>query len=173
MDPRFVEAFEYFRDRARNGVTPASHLDVVNAKRDYIPLSPAQADLQRTARKGKHVDKWTALVRAPDKQKEFEARQRRVGFFDLVVANMGGSPSIKAVAGGWEPPIREVAPARNAPFAQDIDLEVERTVKVCEDRKDQLIALGRMIYREYEPDMFEVTELFGSVSAYWKVVRNV
>lgn len=174
MDARFVEAFEYFRDFARNGVTPASHADIVDAKRDYVPLSNAQAALQTTAKsRAKHVDKWKALVRAPDKQREFEARQRRVGFYDYVIAHMGGSSSIKAVAGGWEPPVWEIPAPRNMPFVQEVDREAARKIKMCEDRKDQLLALGRMVYRKYEPDMFEVTELFGSVSAYWEAVNDV
>lgn len=162
MDPTMVETWRYLRDHGK----PISERDAADyAKiRNFTP--PSRALLKRVTRAqlGKDPRRLTVPPRpyGPDTPETLQ-RRKQLDFHKRVIQSLGGSLTIAAPE--YEPPPLQYVESRNGPIQQ----RTERERLDADGRRmmrESIRARCRMVYEEFQPDMFEVLDAFGSFEAY-------
>lgn len=163
MDASLLEVFTYYRDVARNGVTPSEHAALLEAQRDYLPQTRQEADKQKQARLGKHRDKAYVFQRSPEAQKRLEESDCRYRRFKMVQAALGGNLTVKASAPKYEPDaVRRIMPARNRPIDNSV---AGMAISAADAKRQHMIEQVRAGNMNNQPTWMDVVECFGSYAA--------
>lgn len=163
-----VEAYRFLRDHAK----PYTQQDAADLAKIRAPQPPSRSLRKRIRRSQLGLSpRVEHAPRAYAPSPVASEIDRRREFFHRTIAQLGGSLTVRAAphhetkAGG----IRWVDADRNKPIEPKSRACSEAEVaelRARADRKTTILALSRMIHTEYQPDMLEVIELFGSIEEY-------
>jgi len=162
MQEFFVDVYRTLRDKPQI-ITPQDAADYAEILK---PQPPSKAHRKR-------------LIRSHEPAPELRGRcepSPRYEFWKSQMAVLHGTRTVKPNVEPKVPPIRVIAPARSAEFSATPPAYPEpKPMSIASNRplrKAHLIAIARKLHVDYEFDMFELTDLFGSVEAFDHAVRN-
>lgn len=167
MNRDMVETYRYLRDHAK----PCSERDAADLAKVRAPQPPSRALLQRHKRHAENRPFVEPYVAAKPVSPETLALRRQLDFHKKVIADLGGNPFIEPTpyARPRPVPIQVIDGARNSPFPKTQWDRLESEKRNLQQRR--IIGLSRMAYHEFEPDMFEVLDTFGSFENYKEEVK--
>lgn len=173
MQREFVDVFRYMRD-VKKPTTPteAEALDKLHA-----PQPPSKAHLKRLARAGHGL--VPEPRRLPERSSEALLRQEwaKAQWSQLggtrTIASANGKPRVEQVflysAANTELKERAARTPRVAP-GPALAPATPKTGNIPKTdtrlKQAHILAMSKLVYSEYEPDMLEVIEAFGSIEAY-------
>lgn len=180
MQKQFVDVYTYMRDNAK----PVTEQDAADLAKIRAPQPPSKAHLKRLARAGQ------GYVPEPHRLPERSSPARvRQDWAKAQLAQLGGTRTIASAngkprgeevfiyaAGASELSERAARAPRVALGSVDAksgDIPKSSTDKDKSLKRDHMLAMGKMLYRDYQPDMFDVIDAFGSMEAYNKATTRV
>lgn len=152
----FHETWAYLRDNAK----PIVPQDVYDLEAVRAPMPPSKAHIKRIMRKsGQPVIRVVIKRPAPDRAaREHHLQAARLG---LAIKRKFRPNTTAPASPVPRPPAPPLPPAHVSAAVHD-----ERKCKRA--KRDHMIALSKMVYRTYEPDLADVIDAFGSVEAWEK-----
>lgn len=161
MDPTMVETYRFLRDHGK----PISQQDAADYAKLRAPQPPSRALLKRIKRaqlgKTPQRDK-PARDYAPETAETALMRVRN-DFHKRVIADLGGSLTVKPSGPVDRPFVNYVPATRNEAMTDPAALLEAKWQHL---KREQLAALAKI--RNWQPDMFDILNNFGSFSAYRK-----
>lgn len=152
-----VETYRYLRDHGK----PISERDAADYAKIRTFTPPSRALLKRVTRAqlGKDPRRMEVPPRPYDEPSPDTLQTRKqLEFHKRIIQALGGSLTIAAP---YEPPPLQYVDSRNSPIQQRSEREHWRRMM-----RESIRARCRMVYEEFQPDMFEVLDAFGSFEAY-------
>ena len=161
MNDYQVEVYRQLRDHGKP-VTQQDAADFIKIREPQPPSRAHLARLKRHALGRRFVD---APFTVP---KSAEARQAEIqrAFHKRIIADLGGSRTIVPTDAPRSRPLQYIIPARSAEMSYDEKL----TRKGQHLAREHIVANGRLMFQDYQPDMFDVLDAFGSFPAYCKEI---
>lgn len=166
MNREMVETYRFLRDRAR----PVSQQDAADLEKVRAPMPPSKAHLARIKRHANGVRFMEQERATREYSVDEQQRLKRLDFYNRTIADMGGSRTIQAseTFQSRGPTMVDVQAARSRelepkPVRDELALLAH---KARQARAKQLRDLVHMYKTQYEPDMFDVLDTFGSFDSF-------
>lgn len=152
-------------------LTPRSLASLNAAEKAFADLHPfdppTRAMLVRAAR-GERLGHLppARMYKAPSA--EVLQSRKQLDFHKRVIAQLGGSRTVVAAAETGKIPsfTREIAAPARTEARPMTDAEKNRPL-----RRAHIQAMSKLVYTEYEPDMFDVLDAFGSFATYGEALK--
>jgi hypothetical protein len=165
MNREMVETWRYLRDHGK----PYTQQDAADyAKiRDFTPPSKAHVKLHRRAQLGMPTHPVPEPREYAPKSEEVLKSERQRAFYRKVIGQLGGSITIPP-APDFRPPIGRILPEGPIQHKSEREQLIENGRRLA---RESIRESCKMLYSDYQPDMFEVLEAWGSIEA-WRKERQ-